>query len=367
MAAPADAIYVDGQVRTLGSGEPVEALAVRDGRCCRLADTYEVEFLEGIETDHVDLAGRIVLPGFEAHVDLLGFGQRLVSDGRGTDQEAVVEPPAPGTIAEARDYVDAALNEAARRGVTTLHATVGHPLVARAAWDRDALPVRLRLHYVQRDAAALSDTVRRLGLVSGAGGPRRSIETIGVRVATAERPAGRQCIAPDGIPDFLGAASDAGFGVTLHAMDDRALAAAIEGLVGHAPGPARLITDVPPAPEQIQELEGAGIVVVLGPAAWSTDAAPVDQVQDPGRQLRFSTGHFDVDPLGLLDGLIKESGTSTTTALRLLTGTPEDTAGIALGEPGDFVVLSGSLQDQPLAGLDVDLTVSDGRVVAGSA
>jgi predicted amidohydrolase YtcJ len=357
MAAPADAIFVDGQVRTLGPDASVEALAVRDGRCCRLADTYEVGFLEGIETDRRDLAGRTVLPGFEAHVDLLGVGQRLLGD----DPRIAVETEGPATIAEAREYVDVALQAAARRGITTLHAAVGDPLVARAAWARDAVPVRLRLHYVHQDDTALRDAVRRLGLVSGAGGPRRSIETIGVRVAAAERPAGRSWIAPDGVPGFLAAASDAGFGVTRHATDDRALDAAVEGLVGHAPGPARLVTEVAPTPEQLRKLGAAGAVLVLG---FAGDSVPVDRVQDPGRQLRLSMGHLDVDPLGLLDALLQMA--ETTTALRVLTGAPADTAGIVVGEPADFVVLSGSLEDQPAAALDVDLTVSDGRIVAGS-
>ena len=368
MAAPADAIYVDGQVRPLGPDRPVEALAVRDGRCCRLADTYEVRFLEGIETDCIDLAGRTVLPGFEAHVDLLGFGQRLVSGDLpdGTDRESAVEVPSPATVADARSFVDAALNMAARRGVTTLHAAVADPLVARAVWERDHVPVRLRLHYVQQDLSDLHAAVHRLGLVSGAGGPRRSIDTIGARVATSTLPDGRPWITPDGIPDFLGTASEAGFGVTLHAMDDRALEAAAEGLAESALDTARLITDVPPSPAQLERLAAAGALVVLGPGAWSgDDPPPVDRVRDPGRQLRLATDLSTVEPLALLDAIVPTS-VATGTALRMLTGTPADAEGIAVGEPADFLVLSGSLRDQSPVALDVDLTVSDGRVVAGS-
>ena len=366
MAAPADAIYVDGEVRTLGPAAPVEAVAVRNGRCCRLADTYEVEFLEGVETDAFDLAGRTVLPGFEAHVDLLGLGQRLGADGSAQPDRGTAMA-GPATLAEARDCVDAALTTAARHGVTTLHAAVADPLVARAAWDHEAVPVRLRLHYGQRGSGPLLDAVRRLGLTAGAGGPRRSIETLGVRVASSALPDGRPWIAPDGVPDFLATASDAGVGVTLQAVDERALDAAIEGLAESAPESARLLTDLPLAPTQHERLEAAGTVVVLEPGAWAqNERPPIDAIEDPGRHLRLSAGPTDVDPLGLLDTLVREWGVSTNTALRVLTGTQAAAPAIEVGAPADFLVLSDALENQPTAALDVDLTVSDGRVVGGS-
>ena len=76
MAAPADAVFVDGTIHVLGTTDRTEtAVAVRNGAICRVADTYEVEFLNGIETERVDLNGRSVLPGFyDAHADLLAVG-----------------------------------------------------------------------------------------------------------------------------------------------------------------------------------------------------------------------------------------------------------------------------------------------------
>lgn len=78
MAAPADVIFVDGEVHTLADpDQPAEALAVRDGRVVRVADTYEIEFLEGVETTRIDLDGRTAVPGFvDAHAHLLRIGFR---------------------------------------------------------------------------------------------------------------------------------------------------------------------------------------------------------------------------------------------------------------------------------------------------
>ncbi|AOW80996.1 amidohydrolase [Halodesulfurarchaeum formicicum] len=90
MAAPADAIFVDGEVHTLSHpDQTAEAFAVRDGIVVRVADTYEVEFLEGIETTRVDLDGRPVIPGFvDANAHLLGIGlRRRRADLSGVDAE----------------------------------------------------------------------------------------------------------------------------------------------------------------------------------------------------------------------------------------------------------------------------------------
>ncbi|MDR5656384.1 amidohydrolase family protein [Halodesulfurarchaeum sp. HSR-GB] len=90
MAAPADAIFVDGEVHTLAHPDrTAEAFAVRDGTVVRVADTYEVEFLEGIETTRIDLDGRPVIPGFvDANAHLLGIGlRRRRADLSGVDPE----------------------------------------------------------------------------------------------------------------------------------------------------------------------------------------------------------------------------------------------------------------------------------------
>ncbi|GGL49733.1 amidohydrolase [Halocalculus aciditolerans] len=88
MTAPADRVFLDGEVHTLGTPDKTyEAVAVRDGRVVRLADTYEVEFLVGAETEVIDLDGRVLLPGFvDAHVHMTTVGQHAVhADLRGAE------------------------------------------------------------------------------------------------------------------------------------------------------------------------------------------------------------------------------------------------------------------------------------------
>jgi len=80
MTAPADTILTDAEVHTLGDpDETYGAVAIRDGRVVRLADSYEIEFLEGAQTAVIDCEGGVVLPGFvDAHTHLEMVGRHLV-------------------------------------------------------------------------------------------------------------------------------------------------------------------------------------------------------------------------------------------------------------------------------------------------
>ena len=80
MTAAADRLFVNGEVHTLAApDETREAIAVRDGAIVRLGPTRDVEFLEGVDTDVVDLGGRVLLPGFvDAHTHLTTVGRYLV-------------------------------------------------------------------------------------------------------------------------------------------------------------------------------------------------------------------------------------------------------------------------------------------------
>ncbi|QLC33020.1 amidohydrolase [Halarchaeum sp. CBA1220] len=80
MSADADVVFVNGEVHTLGEpDETYEALAVRDGRVSRLDSDYEVDFSVGVETDVIDLGGRVLLPGFvDAHVHFATTGRYRV-------------------------------------------------------------------------------------------------------------------------------------------------------------------------------------------------------------------------------------------------------------------------------------------------
>jgi hypothetical protein len=80
MTAPADLVLTNGEVHTLADpDETYEAVAVRDGRIVRLTSTDEVDFLVGVETEVVDLGGRVCLPGFtDAHTHMTALGRSLV-------------------------------------------------------------------------------------------------------------------------------------------------------------------------------------------------------------------------------------------------------------------------------------------------
>jgi predicted amidohydrolase YtcJ len=82
MTSPADRILTGAAVHPLtddASEERGDAVAVRDGRIVRVGSAYEVGFLEGAETDVVELDGGVVLPGFvDAHTHLPMVGRSLV-------------------------------------------------------------------------------------------------------------------------------------------------------------------------------------------------------------------------------------------------------------------------------------------------
>jgi predicted amidohydrolase YtcJ len=88
MTAPADLIVTNAEVYALDGAldaadpepEPTaEAVAVRDGRIVRVDSAYEVGFLEGAETEVIDLRGGVLLPGFiDAHTHFPMVGRALV-------------------------------------------------------------------------------------------------------------------------------------------------------------------------------------------------------------------------------------------------------------------------------------------------
>ena len=80
MTTAADLLLTNGEVHTLTDPDEVhEAVAIRDGEIVRVGDAFEVAFLEGVETDVIDLDGRVLLPGFvDAHTHMTSLGNRLV-------------------------------------------------------------------------------------------------------------------------------------------------------------------------------------------------------------------------------------------------------------------------------------------------
>ncbi|WP_246998422.1 amidohydrolase [Halosolutus gelatinilyticus] len=80
MTEAADLLLTNAAVHTLADPDRLrEAVAIRDGEIVRVGRTYEVEFLEGVETDRIDCEGRTLLPGFvDAHTHMEQLGQHLV-------------------------------------------------------------------------------------------------------------------------------------------------------------------------------------------------------------------------------------------------------------------------------------------------
>ena len=80
MTEAADRLFVNGAVHTLTDpDETYDAVAVRDGTITRLGRTHDIELLAGVDTDVVDLDGRVLLPGFiDAHTHLTTVGRYLV-------------------------------------------------------------------------------------------------------------------------------------------------------------------------------------------------------------------------------------------------------------------------------------------------
>ncbi|PHQ38900.1 amidohydrolase [Halorubrum persicum] len=80
MTDAADRLFVNGEIHTLATpDETHEAVAVRDGEVVRLGRSYELRFLEGVDTEVIDLDGRVLLPGFvDAHTHLTTVGRYLV-------------------------------------------------------------------------------------------------------------------------------------------------------------------------------------------------------------------------------------------------------------------------------------------------
>ncbi|MDZ7849636.1 MAG: amidohydrolase family protein [Halodesulfurarchaeum sp.] len=379
MAAPADTIFVDGEVHVdPGEDRTEEALAVRDGTVCRIADTYEVEFLEGIETRRVDLDGRTVLPGFvDGHADLFRLGQRL----RGSEDGSGTEPTG---VEHARSNLTAAFDALLDAGITTVFDEVRHPETARAYYElalADELPIRGRLSYrenaVSTERPTPLEAVRTLGLVSGVGNDRLAIDSLGIDAS--DRPT-------TAVQDFVERATETGFRVSATAADAPALERLLSALDGDDANQSRLWLDGGPSEEHVQALADLGATVVgrPGPMGESDEQETAENGGDTTRDLQFGPlvaagvpvafGSDGSRPAPLRDverslGASPDTRLGVTAALRAATGGTgmRSPAGSSIGTldvgaPADFVVLSASPWETPVADLAVELTVVDGSI-----
>jgi predicted amidohydrolase YtcJ len=104
MTAAADLLLTNGEVHPMTDAEPVEAVAVRNGRIVRLGSADELAFLDGVETERIDLDGRTVLPGFidaHTHMEIVGQYEREADLSDAASPEACVD-----RLADLRDRTD---------------------------------------------------------------------------------------------------------------------------------------------------------------------------------------------------------------------------------------------------------------------
>ncbi len=381
MASPADVIFVDGEVHTSSRPDRTAGvLAVRDGAVCRVADTYEVEFLGGIKTRHVDLDGRTVIPGFvDGYARLHRVGRRL----QGVESEGA--GVTPKSVEQAREYLTAAFDYALEQGITTVYEEVRHPETARAYHElalAEELPIRARLNYRGEpgsdESPAPLDAARTLGLVSGVGTEPLRIESVGIDAS--ERPATT-------VRDLVERATETGLRVSATADD----AAALEPLLSAIDGPdgnrMRIWLDGEVTEDHVQALADLGATVIgrPGPVTGSGDPETAEngggQSQGPqfgrlvaaGIPVGFGSNGFQMNLLRDIERASSagpERRLAMTEAVRAATWAPADssetenrTGTLEVGSSADFVVLSGSPWEMPLSEVTVEMTVVDGKIV----
>ncbi len=83
-----DLLLINGQIRTMNPAHPLtDAVLIRDGRIAALGQAAR-----GTRAQVIDLAGRLVLPGFQdAHVHLLNGGTDLVETAQLYDATTLAE------------------------------------------------------------------------------------------------------------------------------------------------------------------------------------------------------------------------------------------------------------------------------------
>ncbi|MEE2690976.1 MAG: amidohydrolase [Pseudomonadota bacterium] len=121
-AQRADMIISGGPIYTGGASNPVEAVAVADGRILAVGDLASVGAFSGAKTERIDLHGASLYPGFtDAHAHLLGIGMRELTlnlEGVSSIDELVdiiaayVGETAPGETVYGRGWIETGWPEA---------------------------------------------------------------------------------------------------------------------------------------------------------------------------------------------------------------------------------------------------------------
>ncbi len=364
MAAAADVIFVDGTIYPTATPKATaEALAVRDGTVRRVADTYEVEFLEGIETRRIDLDGRTVVPGFvDAGADLLATGRGQRGEATGSEQ-----PSNAG-----RETVQSAIDHAIARGVTSVSETVTEPSTARVLSDLAAageLPLRVGLSYFQRPQRRSEEAqtppdflraLRTLGLDGGFGRGMVRVDSLALDVASWDRSALRT---------LLDAAGEAGLSITAGISDHNALETLVAVQEAVSIDLAAVQLETVPNEAMLDSLLALDAPVVTGPTVLTASDAPLGHLLAAGIPVQFGSHGGSIRPLRWIDDVTggpANARVGTAEALQIGTGGPPGSprrSPIQPGQPADFAVLSGSPWETPPADLSVEMTVVGGQVV----
>lgn len=141
----ADLILTNGRIYTVEPARPwAEALAVKDGRILAIGSRAEIEALKGAQTQVVDLAGKMAMPGFvDIHNHIMMGGQAdlfetQIPAGASVDAicahvraQAEVVPQGQWIVANqwGADMITALNSEASLRKLD--EASLGHPVLLR--------------------------------------------------------------------------------------------------------------------------------------------------------------------------------------------------------------------------------------------
>ncbi|ELZ13772.1 amidohydrolase [Halovivax asiaticus JCM 14624] len=324
--------------------------------------------------------------------------------------------------AETRELVTAAIDHATSLGVTGVHEKVRHSRAPRIyrELDRDGdLDCRVRLDYwsdhletaidVGLATNAGSDFVRTGGIKSFTDGsigartaklfdPYEDVDGTGSG-ATDEGPddgRGQWVVEPDELREVADRAVDYDFQLTVHAIGDEAIGAAIDVLAdtGTAPTARHRIEHVELATdEQLASMADAGIVASMQPNfhQWAQPGGLYDQrlgearrkrsnrlrdVLEAGAPLAFGSDSMPLDPLFGIHHAVNaptpSQRLSVSEAIRAYTigaayaGFDEDRLGtIEVGKRADLAVLEESPWEEPdrIDEIDVVATLVDGTLV----
>ncbi|TYL40015.1 amidohydrolase [Natronococcus pandeyae] len=161
MTEAADLVLTNARVYSLAEEndepEPEEALAVRDGELVRVGKAYEIEFLEGVETDVIDCDGRVVLPGFvDAHTHVENLGRYLVHadlSGASGSAECIERLSARADATESEWVQGFGYDESEWEGDDRAYLTRDH--LDRVSEERPVVALRIDMHAASLNSVAL--------------------------------------------------------------------------------------------------------------------------------------------------------------------------------------------------------------------